>query len=269
MSYKYYDNEKKKHYHELEGHPLIGTSTAMKVLPKVLTYWASGLACEKFGWTNPKNTPKEKRLDLAEQKRVEISTMSAEQFLALGDEAYKAHATSLKKSAEDGTDLHAELERFVKFCIGNGIPTPNTEDAKMFDNKIQVFIEWTAKNVKRFIWSEAHCYSKEFWTGGISDCGAELLTGDYIVIDFKSSKEAYFNHFVQGGLYTVQIEENGLFDSEGNQTLKLDKEIKGVCIVPFGAKEVVPFFNWEIEELKETAKLVVRLYKVLQKNNAI
>ena len=30
-NYKYYDNEKKKHYHELNGELLYGTSTVMKV----------------------------------------------------------------------------------------------------------------------------------------------------------------------------------------------------------------------------------------------
>lgn len=261
--YKYYDNEDKKHYHELNGKPLIGTSTVTKVFPKVLTYWASGLACEKFGWSNPKNVFGQERINRADSKLKEIQKMSVEEFLKLGDEAYKAHAQRLTDSAEAGTDLHAELERFVKNHMENRMPTP------MYNEKIQPFIDWTVKNVKRFIWSEAHCFSEKLWTGGISDVGAELITGEYVIIDFKSAKEVYYSQFVQCALYAVQIEENGLFDKDGNLIKKLDKEIDGVCIVPFGAKVVEPKFNWDMEELRTTVNLAVNLYKILLKNNAI
>jgi len=254
--YKYYDNEDKKHYHELNGKPLIGTSTVTKVFPKVLTYWASGLACEKFGWSNPKNVFGQERINRADSKLKEIQKMSVEEFLKLGDEAYKAHAQRLTDSAEAGTDLHAILEHFVK-----------TGEIK--DDKILPFTNWAKKNVKRWLWGEAHCFSEKLWTGGISDVGAELITGEYVIIDFKSAKEVYYSQFVQCALYAVQIEENGLFDKDGNLIKKLDKEIDGVCIVPFGAKVVEPKFNWDMEELRTTVNLAVNLYKILLKNNAI
>ena len=90
-----------------------------------------------------------------------------------------------------------------------------------------------------------------------------------MIIDFKSAKEVYYSQFVQCALYAVQIEENGLFDKDGNLIKKLDKEIDGVCIVPFGAKVVEPKFNWDMEELRTTVNLAVNLYKILLKNNAI
>ena len=45
---------KQNHLHLLDGKPLTGTSSVEDVLSKVLTWWASGLAVEKFGWLNPK-----------------------------------------------------------------------------------------------------------------------------------------------------------------------------------------------------------------------
>lgn len=254
--YKYYDNESKKHYHELDGAPLLGASTITKVFPKVLTYWAAGLACEKFGWTNPKNVSMQDRYAIAEKEHAKIARMSTESFLKLGDEAYKAHAAKLDSSAKAGTDLHAILEHFVK-----------TGEIK--DEKIIPFVTWAKENVKRWLWSEEHCFSKELWTGGISDVGAELKTGDYIIIDFKSAKDVYYSQFVQCAIYAIMAEENGLYDADGIQTRKLEQPIKGVCVVPFGAKVVEPKFNWDMEELKQAAKLATNLYKILNKNNAI
>lgn len=260
--YKYYDNEDKKHYHELDGEPLLGASTVTKVFPKVLTYWASGLACEKFGWSHPKDNSKEQRIAKAEKFFDDnFPITDTNKWLALGDEAYKAHAVRLKDSAQAGTDLHAELERYVKNTMENRMAT--------YDEKITPFIEWAKENVKKFIWSEEHCFSKELWTGGISDVGAELNTGDYIIIDFKSAKDVYYSQFVQCAIYAIMAEENGLFDASGIQTRKLDQPIKGVCVVPFGAKVVEPKFNWDMEELKQAAKLATNLYKILNKNNAI
>jgi len=254
--YKYYDNENKKHYHELNGEPLLGTSTVTKVFPKVLTYWASGLACETMGWVNPKNAPLEARIATIEPVLAEIRGYTPEQYLARLDKAYKAHAQRLTDTAEAGTDLHAILEHYVK-----------TGEVK--DDKILPFVNWAKENVKRYLWSEAHCYSEKLWTGGISDVGAELNTGEYVIIDFKSAKDVYYSQFVQCALYAIQVEENGLFDKDGNQIGKLEKPISGVCVVPFGAKVVEPKFNWDIEELKTSATLATNLYKILNKNNAI
>ena len=254
--YKYYDNEEKKHYHEFDGKPLLGASTITKVFPKVLTYWASGLACEKFGWSNPKKVFGEERIKRAKKKQDEIKNMSVEDYLKLGDEAYKAHAQVLKDSAESGTDLHTILETFVK-----------TGEVK--DDNILPFVTWYKENVKRNLWSEAHCFSKELWSGGISDLGVELNTGDYVIIDFKSAKDVYYSQFVQCAIYGIMIEENGLYDADGKKIGELDKPIKGVAIVPFGAKVVEPKFNWDMEELKQSAKLATNLYKILNKNNAI
>jgi len=261
-----YKFDQENHIHTLDGASLIGTSSMASVLAKPLTYWASGLACEKFGWINKGNIKKgfekkEKRLSVALARREEITKLNDEDYLKLLDEAYSAHATKLKDSASDGVDLHAECERFVRFCMETGIPTPGTEDAKMFDNKIIPFIEWTHKNVKRFLWSEAHCYSKELWLGGISDCGYEDMEGKYAILDFKSSKEVYLSQFWQCVGYAIQIEENGLFTSEGELTMKLDKPISYVSVLPFGMEKPDVFSNHDISGGKDAVKAMLTLYK--------
>lgn len=131
----------KEHIHTYLGKPLMGTSTVVGVIAKPLTWWASGLACEKLGWINGKKRidgkyttiPLDKRIIAVEPTLAKIKEMGAEEYISLLDEAYKAHSVKLDKSADAGTDLHAELERYVKNTMENRMAT--------YDEKIQPFID--------------------------------------------------------------------------------------------------------------------------------
>ena len=62
------------------------------------------------------------------------------------------------------------------------------------------------EHVEQFLLSEAHCYSERLWVGGITDCVARMKNGKLAVIDFKSSKDAYYGQFVQVAGYALQLE---------------------------------------------------------------
>lgn len=258
------ENGYPKHCHTLDGRPLIGTSTAVNVLAKPLSWWAAGKAVETLGWIHPdikddgkvigKRTKEERVMAVAETLR-SIKIMTADAFVKLLDRAYKAHSVSLKDSSEKGTDLHQELEDFVKSEMGK-------KPKRDFDPKIQPFIDWSKKNVEKFIYSEAHCFSERLWTGGISDAAALLKDGSMAIIDFKSSKEAYISQFIQCAGYAIQIEENGLWDKNGTVSKKIDKTFDTLIVVPFGAKEVVPKVRKDIKELKQGFESAVYLYKL-------
>jgi hypothetical protein len=253
-----YNFNEVKHIHSLDGKPLMGASTVVSVLAKPLTWWASGLAVAKFGWLNPKkNSPEavEKALKAGWKTVTKLPLEAYEQLLA---EAYKAHSVKLADTAEAGTDLHAELERYVKNTMNNVMAT--------YDEKIYPFIEWSTKNVKKFLYSEAHSYDEETWTGGISDAGAELNNGQIAVFDFKSSAEAYKNQAVQAGGYALQIDKNGLWNAEGTKNKKLDKPIDVIYIVPFGAKKIEPVLFADVPSYKEAFKAAVVLHKLLNFN---
>jgi hypothetical protein len=261
-----YKFDQENHIHLLNGQPLMGTSSMASVLAKPLTYWASGLAVEKFGWMNKGNTKtgfvkKEVRLAKSTPRRKEIEKLDDEGYLKLLDEAYSAHATKLKDSAGSGTDMHAVMEEYVKWCIETnyGVPT----DMKSTDKKLNFFIEWSRKNVKKFLWSEAHCYSKELWLGGISDCGYEDMNGKYAILDFKSSKDVYLSQFWQCVGYAMQIEENGLFTPEGELIMKLDKPISYVSVLPFGMDKPEVSSNEDMKGGAEAVKAMLLLYKKL------
>ncbi len=264
-AYKFLD-EAGEHLHTYENKPLIGTSSVSNVLSKPLTWWASGLAMGVLGWIHKGDakkgwTKKEDRLSKAEEMREKIEYMSASDYLDLLDEGYSAHFKSLKKSATKGTDLHAELEKFVKDHIS--YTEKGTNILNSYDEQIRPFIDWTHKNVKRFLWSEGHCYSTRMWTGGISDCGYEKLDGTYGIMDFKSSKEAYLSQFWQCAGYDIQISENGVFDKNGNKIFTLGKPITEYAVFPFGMKEPTPQFNVDIAGGREAFMAEVLLYKKL------
>lgn len=262
--YKYKD-EKGEHLHTFDNKPLIGTSTVTKVIAKPLTYWASGLAVKQFGCPDPKvltkiksnkATKEEKAtfIDCASAKLAEIKTMDLEAYMNLIDVAYRAHACTLKEAASDGTDLHAELERYVKNTMENRMA--------VYDEKIMPFVKWSKENVKKFLWSEANCYSLVHWVGGITDAGAELNNGKVMVIDFKSSGDAYLDQFFQAWGYAIQIEENGLVDKNGNLIMKLEKPIDGAIVVPFGAKVVEPKFYLSSEGGKKGFLSALEIHKL-------
>lgn len=268
MAYKF---NSKEHIHELDGKPLIGTTTCIsEVLAKNgLTWWASGMCAGCFGWTNPKKTKKEERLKRATDALETIKTMDAELYLELLDKGYQAHNERKELAAEDGTDLHAEVEDYIKesIAVNGGVPMLYLGE----NPKMGVFYRWASANVKRFVWSEMHCYSKELWLGGITDFGYITHDDELFIGDIKSSKEAYYSQFIQLALYHIQIDENGGFDKEGKPIIEFgfklnelaDYKIKGYAIFPFGG-DITPTIRYASDEWKEAAIGVVKNYKLIQ-----
>lgn len=262
-----YKFDESKHYHSLDSKPLLGCSTVVGVIAKPLTWWASGLAVAKLGWTNSKLRVDGKYKTIPLSKRIEhltpfwekIKKLDTNGFLNLLDEAYKAHAEKLDKAADEGTDLHAELERYVKWHMSG------EKENRVFDPKIIPFIRWTEENVDKFLWSEIHCYSKELWVGGISDVGVLLKNGKAGVLDFKSSKDSYDSQFIQCAGYDLLISENGGFDSKGRKSFELQNKIEFYAVVPFGAPKFTVDFRYNVEELREGFKSAVVLYKLTNK----
>lgn len=262
-----YKFNKQLHIHTLDGQPLIGTSTMSSVLAKPLTWWASGLAVEKFGWINKGNVKKgfEKKENRIKSVKKFLETAPVddpEEWLKLCDEAYSAHSKKLDSSASAGTDMHSVMESYVKECIENNEGKP-LHHGLVEDVKLKIFTDWAEKNVKKFLWSEAHCYSKELWLGGISDCGFEDMEGKIAILDFKSSKEVYLSQFWQCVGYAIQIEENGLFTPEGELIMKLDKPIDYVAVLPFGMDKPEVQFNFDMVGGKKSVASMVQLYKAL------
>lgn len=216
--YKFDENN---HVHLLDNKPLIGTSTIAGSVGKgsALTWWASGMAVKELGWTNPKIvTDQSERVKTSTKVLEEIKEFRPEQYLNLLDKAYKAHSKELKRTADKGVDLHAELERYVKSKI-NGESFNLNLDLK---DQLIPFIVWCDKNVKKWLFSEVHVYSEELWTGGIIDAGYIDNNDEFVLADFKSGG-AWLSGFLQCGGYARQLTENmGAFDENGKKVFNLN-----------------------------------------------
>lgn len=254
--YKFLD-ERGQHVHTLDDQPLFGTSTVIKdVMPPFLARWGAQCAVDHLKATGE------------EAAAGKLWYCSIEDF----DKAVLAWSKVRDTAASKGTDLHAELERYVKHCIEKHGGSPrevimpgDPENEK----KIREFSKWAVEFVDQFIASEVNVYSREAWVGGIIDCVARLKTGELAIIDFKSSKEAYFNHFVQVGGYALQIEENGAFLADGTRALWETgrKEFGGIqtlIVVPFGGKTLVPVQVQNVQGFKEAFQHCVEIYKLMQ-----
>lgn len=260
--YRFLEQE---HLHQLnvngEWKNLSGTSSIVGVLQKNLVWWSAELAaveCLEAGLKIP--TIRDEYLEAVASKDKKKAIDALQKKYPIFKKARFAHFNEKKKKAEKGVDLHAELERFIK----DWIATNHFLYTKSYPAQIMPFIEWSEKNVKKFLWSEAHCYSQELWTGGIADFGCELNNGTLVLGDFKSSKSDYLSHHIQGAGYAIEIEENGLLDKDGNLLMKLDRPIEKILIVPFGADVVEPKeSNIGIGDLKKGFKACVELYRIL------
>lgn len=267
MGYKFdesiNDRGKKNHLHTLDGRALKGCTTVCGIIYKVLTWWASGEAMKKFGWLDPKkNTPEavKEAIEIGYKKVQELSLPEYKKFVS---EAYGAHSEKLEDTADVGTKRHEDLETYVKKCLktNGGIPVDHGPDD---DDSIKWFADWSKKNVKKFLWSEIHGYSREMWTGMIADVGW-IDTQDRIIAgDFKSAPVAYFNNFVQIAGCDLMLAENGGLTADGEKIFELPGQVQGYCTIPFGKNVPVPEFVYNVNEYKDGFRLANGLYDLNQ-----
>ena len=263
-----YRFDKEEHVHFLDETPLMGTSTVCKIIGKgeALSWFASAEACKMLGWSKSKvwidgkysPIPFKERAPKATAMLRKLRTMKTKEYLGLLDEAYKSHDRVKREAAKVGTDRHALLETYVKHCMAEHGGAPY----KDLNEPIQNFIDWAQVNIRKFLWSEIHGFSEALWTGGIADVGWEDMEGRVVAGDFKSSKEAYFDQFVQVAGYHTMLAENGGYTADGDKIFTLEREPEAYCIVPFGAPQFQPAVLHEIAGMKEAFKAAVNLTKL-------
>lgn len=276
-----YSFDPNEHVHRLDGKVLYGTTTALSVIDKAgLTYWAAGLSCQQFGWINSKRDGNGYLIPYKDKEKIEARKKEVEEAAREGlsniimnftpclagdikewvqflDKAYRAHKTNLDKTAHQGVDLHFAVESYIKSKMTDGKIHLTTEQLEI----LFPFMTWCEKNVKKFIFSEVHCYSEALFCGGIVDLAYIDNENRLILGDVKSAKDIYFSNLAQLGGYHLQLEENGLFTTEGNLISVLDRPIQGHAIFHFGNGFTEPSISYQVERNKEAFKSALKLFQ--------
>lgn len=261
--------DKKEHAYFRHEKPYIGTTTALNVLSKELTWWASGQACAEFGWV-PLNKDKDGKIPygekarLAAQKKIaqevcsgrfqEIHKLSDDDYFKLVHAAYRAFDTNKEKAKDTGVDMHSMLEDFIRCRMAGQYPM-------FIDPVIKPFVEWSDKNVKRFLFTELCTFSDTLYCAGTADFGYEDMDDNLALGDFKSSEKPYFSHWAQCGGYDFQISESGGYTPEGKNIFTLEKPFHYYAIFCARAGLDKPFITYQTDRLKKTFSFIVNLYR--------
>lgn len=266
-----YIEEGREHRHETWNgtawSPLIGTSTIAKESVNKgdgLSQWyadLSTLAALEMKMPDEMMSSLLKEYEEIQQiqdkkKKWEAMAKLDKKYPLFG-EARKAAIRSRDKSARRGSTRHGIFESYIKHCIEKNEGHP----MRAVNADIQVFIDWSLKEVDIFYFTEAHCFSKRLHIGGIADLGLRLKNGKRLVGDHKSSKNAFFDQFVQCSLYDIELAENGILDRDGNKIA--DWQLAdGYVVFPFRSQPFTPEFKWNVDAYREVVEGVVKTYKL-------
>lgn len=221
--------DEKAHLHTLEGKPLTGVTTVLGVIAKpALIQWAANTAIEYV------------KANL--------------EALRLGDnnvliEAKTAHNKKKEAAGEWGTTFHSKAEAYINLCIEKGSVLPYE------DEDIKKFVVWSIENNVKFLSSEKHLYSREWWVGGIADIICEI-DGKRYIGDIKTSSGIYPEAIVQTCAYAKMAQEMGEKDFDGVIIINCDKrggfKTQSFHDIPQGIKVFESALN--IYRFKETQK---------------
>ena len=251
-----FDN--KKHAYTLDSKPMIGTTTLIKeLMPAPLAWWASGMALEQMGWTNPKYIKREEGIKIAGKARKNFFISNSDYYDWL-QECYRNHDEFKKEAGEWGSLQHEKIEEAVKEAIKNGgYLKPEAYE----DEAVERFASWGRG--KKFIYSEVNVWSELLWLGGQADL---IYQEDdkYYIADVKTSKSIYASQFIQIGLYDCQQSENGFYTAEGEKVGEPLK-IEGYTVVnipKLGGLRVETYRG--TKQLREFGVTLVSSYRTLK-----
>lgn len=186
------------HTYTLNGRPLHGVTTILKVINKpALVQWSANVACDYI--TN--NLP----LCWGDDGK----TWNPEKFGEVVSEARTAHNKKKEDAGTQGTDVHGMLETLIKNAIEkNGGFVVQVETG--LNNQVDTFIKWASENNVRFLDSEKRLYSETHWYAGTADFVCEI-DGKLYVGDIKTSSSIYPEYFIQASAYAHALEEMNLY----------------------------------------------------------
>jgi len=117
-------------------------------------------------------------------------------------QAKREYRSISKKARDIGTAIHEWIEYWIKG------EKPELPDDENIVNGITAFLKWQKEHKAKFTDSERLIYSKKYKYCGTLDAIAKIGK-DKVIIDFKSSKGIYNDHYYQLAAYWNAVEEMG------------------------------------------------------------
>ncbi len=220
------DMENGKHDYYFDGKKMTGVTTVLSVISKpALIGWAARMTANYIANNWDANMRPVDDIDL---------------WSKLIEDSMKAHAKKRDKAAESGTDVHLEIEGYIKECIEkyHGYVIPKLKEA--LEGKITKqtnhFITWALKNAVKFLESEKVVYDKDLFLAGTADFVCEI-DGKKFIGDIKTSSSIYgLEPFAQCAAYAhmldykldgtiiINLKKSGEFDEEKDVYFRFDLE---------------------------------------------
>mgnify|MGYP001619811504 FL=1 len=203
-----YAFDEKGHVHTLDGLPLHGITTVLKVISKpALIQWAANMAVQYVKENSS-------GFEQFEGEQTNFYRGITDELL---EKARFAHRKKKEKAGDWGTIVHKAIEEWIKTETE---PKLENEQQLVFDK----FKEWVKENKIEFLESEKHVWSRNLWIGGITD-GIMKMDGKKYVFDVKTSSAIYNEFFFQMAAYQMCLEEMGEHeDIEGYVVINLKKD---------------------------------------------
>lgn len=219
--------DKVNHLYYLDGIPLIGTTTVLKVISKPqLIQWAADETAKFLGWFNEKYDDGT-GAELGAKRFAELIVLTPEAYQEALGEARVAHRRKKEAGGDIGKSVHQMIEDWVRLAIvaSEGYLTgklpivENDAEAKMLAN----FWNWASENKVKFLESEKKVYSRTHWFAGTLDLIFEM-DGKIFVGDVKTASNIYNENFYQMAAYDICLREMGGQKIDGYLVINLKKD---------------------------------------------
>lgn len=191
--------EEKGHSYWLDGKRMSGVTTVLSVISKPkLIQWAADMA---VGYIKEKQAHDDETLA----------------------EARVAHAKKKEAGGDAGTDLHSEVEEYIKHMLADFDGVAQKVNPG-FSAGAQKFIDWAVANGIKFLASEKQVYSKEWFCAGTFDFSFER-EGQRFIGDLKTMKKMWDRvPFFQTAAYMKMSQEMGEAPYNGSCIVNINKE---------------------------------------------
>jgi hypothetical protein len=152
----------------------------------------------------------------------------------------KNYHTELNKAGDIGTDFHNLAELHIK---GEHYELPDDPVVQECFNKFISWWEEFSKEELEIIFTEKSYCCRKYKFGGTADLLVKKK-GEYILIDFKTSKAVYDDHLIQASAYTYMIKEQDDIEIDKFILARFGKESGDFQIVDFSKSDLNKGFQY-------------------------